>query len=210
MSELAHGSSAPHVGGVPAGRGGPGTGGRRAAVPVLVGAVGGLAWAAGFRGYMVEVAGPASVVDWMGTFEGILLPGVVTGALLGWAEHLRRTGGRHRRWLALAPLVFVAATPGVLVSVVTDGGIGGGAIGVPLFGMAGGYALSGRGPRWGRILSGAVALVPVAGWAVAAQLINPALAVGTPRGAWVAVLFGSSLAVLSIACAIPHRAVRPG
>jgi hypothetical protein len=76
---------------------------------------------------------------------------------------------------------------------------------VPLIGMAGGYALSGRGPRWARALSGAVALAPVAGWVVAAQLISSTLAVGTPRGAWVAVHFASSLAVLSIACAIPHR-----
>jgi hypothetical protein len=77
----------------------------------------GLAWAAGFRGYLAAVAGPGSQMDRVGTFEGVLLPGLVTGALLGWAEHLRRTGGRPalRHWLALAPLAFVVATPGVLV-----------------------------------------------------------------------------------------------
>ena len=35
--------------------------------------------------------------------------------------------------------------------------MGGGAIGVSLYGLLGGYALSGRGPRWARIASGAVA-----------------------------------------------------
>lgn len=181
------------------------------AVPVAVGAVGGLAWAAAFRGFMAEVAGPdASVVQWWGTFEGILLPGLVTGALLGWAEHLRRTGGRPGwRWLALAPLTFVLATPGVLVSVVTEGGIGGGAVGVPLFGMAGGYALSGRGPWRGRAAAGLPVVAAVVGWAAGATAISPALAVTGPRGAWVAVLFAASLAVLALACAIPHRPVGP-
>jgi hypothetical protein len=179
--------------------------------PVAIGGVGGLAWAAGFRGYMAAVAGPGSAVDWLGTFEGILLPGLVTGALLGWAEHLRRTGARpgRRRWLALAPLAFVVATPGVLVSVITDGGIGGGAVAVPLIGMAGGFALSGRGPRAARV---AAALLPVAaagGWAVAATAIGPGLSVASPRGAWVAVLFAASLAVLSLACAIPYRPAGP-
>jgi len=180
--------------------------------PIAIGAVAGLAWAGGFRGFMAEIAGPASTVDWTGTFVGILLPGVVTGALLGWAEHLRRTGGRRGwRWLALAPLAFVAATPGVLVSVFTDGGLGGGAIAVPLFAMAGGYAVSGRGRGWTRALAGIVAISPMVGWAVAAGAIGgESLAITTPRGAWVALLFASAVAVLALGCAIPHRpVVRP-
>lgn len=42
-----------------------------AAGPMVVGAVGGLAWAAGLRGLMVEVAGPGSEVSWGGTFLGV-------------------------------------------------------------------------------------------------------------------------------------------
>lgn len=179
----------------------PAATGTGAAGLIAIGAVAGLCWAAGLRGFMVGIAGPASTFDWVGTFEGILLPGAVTGALLGWAEHLRRTGDRpYRRWLALAPLSFVAATPWVLVSVVVDGGLGGGAIGLPLVGIAGGYALAGR-RTWLRVPAGIVALVGVLGAPVAGALAGFA----DPRGAWLMVLLGSSVAVLALACAVPFR-----
>jgi hypothetical protein len=170
--------------------------------PVLVGAVCGLAWAASLRSLMAQFAGPESTVDWFGTFEGVLLPGAVVGALLGWAAHLR---GRAPRWLVAAPLVFVLFTPSALVSVFVDG-LGGGAIAVPLFGMAGGYALAGRGPRWARWAAGAVALLPVPAWLVAASVVGGPLALDTPRGAWLALLFLSLLAVLAFGCALTHRA----
>jgi hypothetical protein len=170
-----------------------------AAAPVLVGAVAGLAWAASLRSFMAEFAGPGSTFDWFGTFEGVLLPGAVVGALLGWAVHHRS------RWLVAAPLVFVLFTPSVLASVFVDG-LGGGAIAVPLIGMAGGYALAGRGPRWARWAAGAVALLPVPGWLVGAAVVGGRLAPDTPRGAWVAVLFLALLAVLAFGCALTHRA----
>ena len=170
--------------------------------PVVVGAVCGLAWAASLRSFMAQFAGPESTFDWFGTFEGVLLPGAVVGALLGWAAHLR---GRAPRWLVAAPLVFVLFTPSALVSVFVDG-LGGGAIAVPLLGMAGGYALAGRGPRWARWAAGAVALLAVPGWLVLASFAGGTLALTTPRGAWVAVLFLSLLAVLAFGCALPHRA----
>ena len=69
---------------------------------VLVGGLCGLAWAAGLRGFMAQIAGPEPSVDWVGTFGWILVPGIGVGALLGWAEHLRTSGGRRGwRWLAL-------------------------------------------------------------------------------------------------------------
>jgi len=170
--------------------------------PVLGGAVCGLAWAASLRSFMAQFAGPESTFDWFGTFEGVLLPGAVVGALLGWAAHLR---GRAPRWLVAAPLAFMLFTPSVLVSVFVDG-LGGGAIAVPLLGMAGGYALAGRGPRWARWAAGAVALLAVPGWLVLASFIGGRLAPDTPRGAWVAVLYLSLLAVLAFGCALPHRA----
>lgn len=173
--------------------------------PVLVGAVCGLAWAASLRVLMAEFAGPESTFDWFGTFEGVLLPGVVVGALLGWAAHLQGRGSPPPRWLVAAPLVFVLATPSVLVSVFVDG-LGGGAIAVPLVGMAGGYALAGRGPLWARWAAGVVALLPAPGWLVLASFVGGPLALDTPRGAWLTVLHLSLLAVLAFGCTLPHRA----
>jgi hypothetical protein len=66
------------------------------AVFIAVGAVCGHAWASSLRGFMSQVAGAESEVSWSGTFLWILLPGVLRGGLLGWAESLRRTGGRRR------------------------------------------------------------------------------------------------------------------
>lgn len=179
---------------------------------IVAGGIAGLAWAAGLRGMMTEIAGPESSVHWVGTFVWVLAPGLLTGVLLGWAEHLRRTGGRRGwRWLALAPLLFSA----VLFSSPTDmgalfeDGIGGGAIGVPLLCMAGGYAISGRGRLWGRIACGVLALSAIPIWALTAPAISPELALDTPRGAWVAVYYYSFLAVLAFACAIPHRPTVP-
>jgi hypothetical protein len=75
------------------------------------------------------------------TFGWILVPGIGVGALLGWAEQLRSSGGRRGwRWLALAPLLFSAilfSRPLDLLSIFEDG-VGGGAIGVSLYGLLGG------------------------------------------------------------------------
>ncbi len=183
---------------------------------VAIGGGCGLAWAAGLRGLMAELAGPESTVNWYGTFAQVLLPGVVVGALLGWAEHVRRTGGRHRwRWLAAAPLLFTAAvfvSPETVNAVLDgeplfSGAIGGGAIALPLFGMAGGYALSRRPPPWARVACGVIALAPLPLWALTSPLIGPGFALTTPRGAWVALFFYSLVGTLALACGIPHRTV---
>lgn len=183
---------------------------RRGVAPVLVGGLLGLAWAAGLRGFMAQIAQADSSVSWSGTFGYVLLPGLVIGLLLGWAEHLRTTGGRRGwRWLALSPLLFTAVlfSQGPLGLLgVFENGLGGGAIGVPLFGMAGGYAISGRGPRWSRLACGALALTVIPIWALTVEsFAGPELAVTTPRGLWVAVYFYSFTAVLALGAAIPHR-----
>jgi hypothetical protein len=177
---------------------------------VLVGALCGLAWAAGLRGFMSELAGTGSVVSWYGTFGEVLAPGVATGMLLGWAEHLRRAGGgRGWRWLACAPLTYlvVLARPGQLEELLTSG-LGGAAVAVPLLAMAGGYALSGRGPAWGRAVCGLLALSQIPSWIATSTLFfGLGAAIDTPRGAWIALYYWSFVAVLSVACAIPHLPV---
>jgi hypothetical protein len=177
---------------------------------VLFGALVGLAWAAGLRGFMAQIVEDASSVSWSGTFGYVLLPGLLVGLLLGWAKHVRRTGGRrHWRWLALSPLLFAAVlfSEGPLgVLGIFEDGLGGGAIGVPLYAMAGGYAISGRGPRWARLAGGVLALTAVPIWALTVESFAGAdLAVTTPRGLWVAVYYYSFLALLMVAAAVPHR-----
>ena len=160
---------------------------------------------------MAQVAGAESGVSWSGTFGWILAPGVVTGLLLAWAEYIRRIGGRRGwRWLALAPLTFAGVLlPGHLdPATMFEGGIGGGAIGVPLYGMAGGYALSGRGPVVARIGCGVLFLTMIPIWALTVTSFGgPGLAVDTPRGLWVALYYWSLMVILALACAIPHRPV---
>jgi hypothetical protein len=75
--------------------------------------------------------------------------------------------------------------------------------------MAGGFALSGRGARWARLLAGLIALAPIPLWALTATSVGGSgLALDTARGAWVALYFWAFLALLALACAIPHRPVR--
>lgn len=86
-----------------------------------------------------------------------------------------------------------------------DNGVGGGAIAIPLIGMAGGYVLAGRGRLWGRLACGLVALVPYVVWTLTATAVGgPDIALDTPQGAWVAVYLYSFVLLLQAACAIPH------
>ncbi|MEV0285333.1 MULTISPECIES: hypothetical protein [unclassified Kribbella] len=177
---------------------------------LAVGGICGLAWAAGLRGFMAQVAGDEAGVDWVGTFVWILLPGLLIGVLLGWAEYLRRTGGRpHWRWLALSPLLFMAVLTPDPLGVLEDG-IGGGAIGVPLFGMLGGYAIAGRGRLVWRVIAGVLAFSVVPIWALTVESFAPELGLETPAGLWVALYYYSFMAVLMLACSIPHRPVVAG
>lgn len=183
--------------------------GTRSAPFIAIGTTCGIAWAAGFRGYMAELAGPASAVSWWGTFGTLILPGAIAGGLLGWAEALRRSGGRRGwRWLGLAPLAFAIAPqllPGAIVNLFTQG-LGGGAIAVPLMGIGGGYALSRRGPLWARLVCGIVSAAFIVLLALAGSGIGgDELTLTEPRGAWVAVLAVSFVVVLAFASSIPHR-----
>ena len=186
---------------------------RTGAAPyVAVGALLGLAWGCGMRGFMRAVAGYDSSMSWSGTYAYLLLPALLTGALFGWAEWMRRTGGRRGwRWLALAPLLFTAVlfSEGPLGPLgIFEDGVGGSAIGVPALAMAGGYAVSGRGPLTGRIACGLVFLVALLVWALTATDIGgPELSLRTPYGLWVALLYRSHLAVLAVGASIPHRPV---
>lgn len=175
------------------------------AAPLIgLGALLGLTWAASLRGVMAQVASYTSTVDWVPTFGFILLPGTLTGALLGWAEH-RRRAGLPTGWLVLSPLTF-----GVIIfsnptdPLATLGDLLTAAF-IVLYGVAGGYAIAGHGPVWGRAVCGVVAAAPVPIWALTVTSFAAHLALDTPRGAWVAVHVATLLAIFVLACAIPFR-----
>ncbi len=174
---------------------------------VVAGAVVGLTWAAALRGWMVQMAGDQSAFHWYGTFVLLLAPGLCVGALIGLAEHRRRIGGSRSRWLTLSPCLFLAvlADPTIFKGLITDG-TGGGAIGVVSFGLAGGYALSGRGRAWWRRTCGAVAVLGILLMLVMASDNAP---LETARGVWVGLYAASLVAVLCLACAVPQRIGRP-
>lgn len=146
---------------------------------LVVGATCGLAWAAGLRGFMTQIVFKSrSTVTWTGTFAWVLVPGIATGLLLGWAAYLVRVGGPQRaRWLVCSPFLFAAVLlPPVLRFNFEDflaGGVGGGATGVPAIAVAGAYAIAGA-RLWGRILCGLLALSSLPVWALAAEAIGGA------------------------------------
>jgi hypothetical protein len=180
----------------------------RAYGTTALGALCGLAWACGLRGFMTQVTTGRSSVSWNGTFLWVLVPGIAVGALLGFAEHIRRTTGNPRgRWLVWSPFAFagVVVADLILHGSALRGGMGGGALALPVFAVVGAYAIAGR-RTWARITCGLVALAPIPIWALAAtQFGARSLGLTEARGAWVALYFWSYLALLMVATAIPLR-----
>lgn len=183
-----------------------------AAGSVLVGALLGLTWAAGFRGFMVEIAGDASVFGWYATFVGVLGGGAIVGGLLGWADHIRRTGGRSRwRLLALSPLILALlplTVPGTIALLAQ--GIGTAGMGVALIAIGLGYAIGSSRRPVRRVVIGVLS----AAAAVALVAMTPVISDGRvsfadPRGAWAGLLELSSILVLGLATSIPFRRVIP-
>jgi hypothetical protein len=178
-------------------------------IAVVVGALCGVAWACALRAFMWEVAGINAGVEWAGTFVWVLLPGAVIGALLGWAEYRRRSGRvPHRGWVVWCPMLFTAVlfqNPRDLMDGF-EGGIGLAAVAVPAICMAGGYGLSGRGPRWLRAIGLLVLVATVPAWGLTANDVGgPSMELGNPHGAWAALLYWALLATFSLAASIPHR-----
>jgi hypothetical protein len=150
---------------------------------------------------MVDLAGDDSTFTWTGTFLCLLLPGALVGGLLGRALDLQRSG-RQPRWLTLAPLLFplgALAIPGAIGHLI-ETGEGSASIIMVLLAMLAGRSLSGRGRVWVRVLAGTIGFALVPGLLVAAR---------TPHQAWAATLFAGLYVALSLACAVPMRAVAP-
>jgi hypothetical protein len=174
---------------------------------VTSGAIVGLTWAAALRGWMAQMAGDASRMHWFPTFALLLAPGLCVGALIGLAEHRRRIGASRSGWLVLSPCLLLSALadPTIFKGLVTSG-IGGGSIGVVLVGLAGGYALSGRGRAWWRRTCG---LFGILGLLLMLVMASDNAPLRTAHGLWVGLLASSLVAVLMLGCAVPQRIGRP-
>jgi hypothetical protein len=170
-----------------------------------------VAWSGGLRAFMFAMARDQAHVDAVGALAFVLLPGMMIGAVIAWAESQRHAGLgplRYRRWVLWAPTLFTAVLfqkPGDLVHGF-DGGVGLSAVAVPVICMIGGYGFSGQGRRWLRGLCLLVLAACVPAWAATAEAVGgPAMGLTTPRGAWAAVLYWSLLLTFSIAAGLPHR-----
>ena len=175
-----------------------------------VGALCGVAWAAALRSFMAEVAGSESRVEWVNTWGFILLPGMLIGALLGWAEYLRRTGGRpqsadqdrrEQEWREREPAPVIEDPTHMF-----QGGIGAGTIAIPVLCIIGGHAMSGRGSLWSRVPAGLVGATTLAVWPLTGTAVGgPSFALSTPHGLWATVLYEALLITLALSASVPQR-----
>ena len=177
-----------------------------------LGALCGIAWACALRGFMAEVAGAESGVDWVGTWGFILLPGLLIGALLGWSEHLRRTGGRPWwRLLVLSPFLFAAILVRGLIedpATMFEGGIAAGTVAIPVLCIIGGHALSGNAPLWSRLPAGVVGVATLVAWPLTSTAVGGSnFALDTPQGLWATALYDALLVVFALAASVPQRAI---
>ena len=165
---------------------------------ILVGAVIGIAWAASLRGFMMVLAGPDSTFTFGGTFGVIIPTGIVVGALLGWAEHQRRTGHQHRL-LILAPLLL-GVVPLILHRTASTR--------PHSPSRCSRWSAGTRCPaaaRSGRGSWPAPSPSPTIPVTFLAPKPYPDLSATTPHGAWFATLACSLFVTLALACSIPMR-----
>lgn len=176
---------------------------------VTAGAVAGLAWSCSLRMWMTLLV-TDSKVTW-DTVTFVLVPGTVVGGVVGLAEAQRARGLSGSRWMKAAPmgLAAVLLVPSNLVRLVTTG-LGGGALGVSLVGMAGAAALAGRTPARARLALGGLAGIGVVGSAVAPAAMNPQMGLSQPSDVLAALLGPSLMGVLILASAIPYRVRQRG
>jgi hypothetical protein len=181
-----------------------------------IGACLGLAWGAALRAWMVVLVlgfGERSHFTWQGTFGGILLPAAIMGAILGAAADAKAASNRKLQcWVLLSPLLLVlgpALATDNFVSILITTGMGGGAIGVALIALLGGYTVSGVGAKWLRWVTGLLALLFTLAAAVGLATADSE-ATDTPRKVFCALLFALLMALLvaGIGASIQFRTLK--
>lgn len=182
---------------------------RRDTAGAALGAVVALAWATSLRAWMTHLAiefDDWPQLTWEGTFLGVLLPAVVVGALIGLDWQRRRHGRTALPGVTWSPLLL-ALTPALLtddfIATLLDTGEGSGAIGVVLVGMAGGLAISGRGPAWVRSLAGVLLAVGITGVMVVIFYVHDQAV--TASGVFGGVHLTILMAWLAAGCSLPMR-----
>jgi hypothetical protein len=170
-----------------------------------LGGLAGFAWAGALRSVMADLAGIDSVVHAADTFGYVLLPGATAGALLGWAEYLRRTGDHPRRWLlVLAPFTLWAVVLRDLIERPQQG-VDVGPLLASVLAVLGAWALSARGPRWTRLVSGVLFAVALWPWIPTTGGAGPDFALTTPHGLWAYLAGAGMLVLLALATTAPLR-----
>ena len=148
-------------------------------------------------------------MTWSGTFGAILLPAVVVGALLGAAVYDAESSDRQRwRWAGFAPLLLAVAaavaTEGFFTRLLSTG-MGGGAIGVALIGVLGGFALSGFGLYWLRWVSGALAALFTVATVYPVYFVGSTAATPSASKVFGALLFLLLMVLLIVGISAPAR-----
>jgi hypothetical protein len=182
---------------------------------VLIGGFLGSAWGASLRAWMALLAlelGDTPQFSWLGTFGGVLLPTTLLGALLGAAAHDAETSDSKRwRWGILSPLLLIAGpvifTKDFFTTLIKTG-MGGGAIGVALIGMFGGYAFSEFGTRWTRWVSGLLAAVLAIASVFPVYFANRESAVPSISKVFGVLQFALLMVLLVIGVSAPSRKAR--
>lgn len=121
----------------------------------------------------------------------------------------RRRPPRLARTLSCAAALHSVLVPGLLdPDSFLDGGIGGGALALPVMAIIGGAALSGRGPRWRRACCAAVGLASIPIWALTATAVGgPLFALHTIHGLWAALPYDGLIGIFCLAASVPQRRV---
>ena len=176
---------------------------------VAIGAGLGLAWAVSFRAWMTHLQFDFfkswPVYTWKGTFLSVVLPAVLVGALLGYDWQRRRLDQPRIPLVVWSPLLM-AILPALLaedfIGTLMENGMGSGAIVIVLIGMGGGFAISGRGPAWLRLVVGLVFLGVLMAMAVGFYFWDRSL---SASGGFGAVYLVVLLVSLSIGFSVPMK-----
>ena len=172
----------------------------------------GLVWGSSLRTWMVVLAlefGDYPRFTWDGTFAFILIPATIMGAVLNGARVSIKQGDKRWRWAVLAPLLLVLGPLLFMkdfIPTLLSTGMGGGAIGVALIGLFGGYGFSGGGANWRKIVAKLLAILIIGATVYGVFFTSQSqLELPTARQTFGALYFILLMVLLIVATALPYQ-----